>query len=409
MSGVDMYTADMKTEGQVYALTNPAMPGLIKIGFTDGDVYARARELSRSTGVPEPFEVLRAVTCTNPRLVEAKLHELFSEYRVVGREFFRISQTQVINAFRLIVECNGTFTAERAGPPNVKYAKSTPRQGASGAGPQREPDTPRFTDIYAEQHRAALKGNMPSPPDFSAKTQTGYRGKLTKVIELAKKRAFERLKAFHIYSVSTSPKAIKRYPNAIDANAKNTDRADNESPRYTGIYAEQYQAALRGKMPSPPDFSANTHARYRGKLAKVIELAERRDLEGLKAFHVNPVSTSPKAIKRYRDLCIIALSNVMNANETPRYVGIYAEQYEAALKGKMPSPPDFSAETHRAYRRHLAEVVAMAEKRDLKGLQSYSMTPESSSRRAICRYRDICITALEAPSKGWVDLSETQR
>jgi len=67
------------------------------------------------------------------------------------------------------------------------------------------------------------------------------------------------------------------------------------------------EAALRGEMPPPPDFSAPTHARFRNKLASVVALAEAGDLDGLRAFEINPVSSSPKAIKRYRDLCIMAL------------------------------------------------------------------------------------------------------
>jgi hypothetical protein len=66
-------------------------------------------------------------------------------------------------------------------------------------------------------------------------------------------------------------------------------------------------SAREGKLPSPPDFSAETHKRFRNKLASVVELAKAGDLKGLRAFEINPVSSSPKAIARYRDLCIVAL------------------------------------------------------------------------------------------------------
>jgi hypothetical protein len=62
-----------------------------------------------------------------------------------------------------------------------------------------------------------------------------------------------------------------------------------------------------GVIPPPPDFSAKTHERFRGKLAQVVELANARDLAGLTAFQINPVSSSPKAILKYRDRCIAAL------------------------------------------------------------------------------------------------------
>jgi hypothetical protein len=66
-------------------------------------------------------------------------------------------------------------------------------------------------------------------------------------------------------------------------------------------------AAKTGTLPTPPDFSAPTHARFRGKLEGLIALAERGDIEGLRDVRINPVSSSPKALARYRDLCVIAL------------------------------------------------------------------------------------------------------
>ena len=66
-------------------------------------------------------------------------------------------------------------------------------------------------------------------------------------------------------------------------------------------------AAKTGTLPVPPDFSAPTHARFRGKLEGLIALAERGDIEGLRGVPINPVSSSPKALARYRDLCVIAL------------------------------------------------------------------------------------------------------
>jgi hypothetical protein len=66
-------------------------------------------------------------------------------------------------------------------------------------------------------------------------------------------------------------------------------------------------AAREGKLPAPPDFSAKTHKRFRNKLARVVELTKAGDLKGLRAFEIIVVSSSPKAIARYRDLCILAL------------------------------------------------------------------------------------------------------
>jgi hypothetical protein len=71
---------------------------------------------------------------------------------------------------------------------------------------------------------------------------------------------------------------------------------------------EAFEASARaGNLPEPPDFSAATHARFRGKLARLADLAAAGDVEALRAFEINPVSSSPKAMARYRDLCVIAL------------------------------------------------------------------------------------------------------
>jgi hypothetical protein len=66
--------------------------------------------------------------------------------------------------------------------------------------------------------------------------------------------------------------------------------------------------AQNGVMPWAPDFSKPTHARFRAKLAQIVALAEAGDIEALRAFEINPVSSSPKAIARYRDLCVIAIT-----------------------------------------------------------------------------------------------------
>jgi hypothetical protein len=83
--------------------------------------------------------------------------------------------------------------------------------------------------------------------------------------------------------------------------------ANTAKPEPTGKRAQIEADARAGKLPEPPDFSAETHKRFRNKLGTVIELANAADLKGLRAFEINPVSSSPKAIARYRDLCIIAL------------------------------------------------------------------------------------------------------
>lgn len=65
--------------------------------------------------------------------------------------------------------------------------------------------------------------------------------------------------------------------------------------------------ARMGELPPPPDFSAPTHARFRAKLAALVEMAGKADATGLRAIPINPVSSSPKALARYRDLAVLAI------------------------------------------------------------------------------------------------------
>lgn len=76
-------------------------------------------------------------------------------------------------------------------------------------------------------------------------------------------------------------------------------------------------------------------------------------------------------------------------------------QIEAdAAAGKLPTPPDFSAETHARFRKRLADIVGFAGAGDIKALKADTTEPKSSSRIALCRYRDLCIVALEARGAG---------
>ena len=92
----------MKT---VYILTNEAMPGIIKIGWTDKNVEERMKELDK-TSTPVPFTCYFAKRVEDPTFVESKLHEAFDEFRIRdNREFFRMSPDQAKAALEI---ANGT-------------------------------------------------------------------------------------------------------------------------------------------------------------------------------------------------------------------------------------------------------------------------------------------------------------
>ena len=87
----------------VYILINEAMPGIIKIGWTDNSIEQRMKELDK-TGTPLPFTCYYAKRVEDPRFVESKLHEAFDEFRIrENREFFRMSPDQAKAALEIAI------------------------------------------------------------------------------------------------------------------------------------------------------------------------------------------------------------------------------------------------------------------------------------------------------------------
>ncbi|MDR6587403.1 GIY-YIG nuclease family protein [Agrobacterium tumefaciens] len=80
-----------KVKGHVYVLSNKSMPGVLKIGFTNGDPAKRAAELSGVTGVPTSFRVEWSLPVLgSARAIEQRIHAVLSKKKH-GKEFFKVS------------------------------------------------------------------------------------------------------------------------------------------------------------------------------------------------------------------------------------------------------------------------------------------------------------------------------
>lgn len=89
----------------VYVLSNPAQPGILKIGYTNSTPEERARQLSNSTGVAMPYEVEYAYSCWNGLELEKDIHERLHEYRLNNqREFFQVDLEEVKDVINEIGE-----------------------------------------------------------------------------------------------------------------------------------------------------------------------------------------------------------------------------------------------------------------------------------------------------------------
>lgn len=86
------------TEGYIYCLSNPSMPGLLKIGATIRTPEDRAKELY-TTGVAYPFQIEFSRYVSYVFETEKQIHKILETYRIPSREFFKIS---VENALKVI-------------------------------------------------------------------------------------------------------------------------------------------------------------------------------------------------------------------------------------------------------------------------------------------------------------------
>jgi hypothetical protein len=105
----------MDDSGTLYVLTNPFMPGLVKIGCTTGPVEERIKALSSGTGVPVAFQCHFAAYVEEMTAKEKTLQQLFSDKRVnPNREFFQVAPEKVVLAIRM-----GPFTEVTPGKVDI--------------------------------------------------------------------------------------------------------------------------------------------------------------------------------------------------------------------------------------------------------------------------------------------------
>ena len=135
----------------VYVLTNPSIPGMVKIGQTDRTAYERAREISTGTGIPTAFTVAYYAETTDfkaARWLERRIHDALATHRVNrSREFFAMTVADAIVYIETIghnsnaIAITSTEIAAKAERIRAEYAAREERIRAERAA------------AYAEQQR----------------------------------------------------------------------------------------------------------------------------------------------------------------------------------------------------------------------------------------------------------------
>jgi hypothetical protein len=88
--------------GYVYILSNPSMPGLLKIGRSVNGGQSRAKNMYQ-TGVPSPFVLEFEMLVDCPEDVEALAHEALQGNRPSrSREFFSVD---LMTAKHAVIDC----------------------------------------------------------------------------------------------------------------------------------------------------------------------------------------------------------------------------------------------------------------------------------------------------------------
>lgn len=101
-SRLQKVTTRQREEGYIYAVRNPLLPGLFKIGKTAGNILVRLAAFN--TAHPVDWEVERSARVTHMSAYELVLHDHFFESRVnPKREFFTIEADRLHAAFDLCV------------------------------------------------------------------------------------------------------------------------------------------------------------------------------------------------------------------------------------------------------------------------------------------------------------------
>jgi hypothetical protein len=84
------------SKGYVYVLSNPSMPGLVKIGWSGVGAMHRAKSLS-NTSVPSAFVVEFEILCLDPEKAEERAHRAAHHKRVdARREFFKLPINEAV-------------------------------------------------------------------------------------------------------------------------------------------------------------------------------------------------------------------------------------------------------------------------------------------------------------------------
>lgn len=104
-------------KGWIYVISNRAMPGLVKVGYSTNDPEQRAQELNH-TGSPHPYRVEYELLIDEPFHVEQRVHKMLSSKRE-AKEWFKCTSEEAIAAIKQVAG-SGSITETYKGAERAK-------------------------------------------------------------------------------------------------------------------------------------------------------------------------------------------------------------------------------------------------------------------------------------------------
>lgn len=129
-------------KGWVYVISNKAMDGLVKVGYSTKDPELRAEELNH-TGSPHPYVVEYEALVEEPRQIEQKVHKLLSNTNE-GKEWFRCSVEVAVAAI---------YQATHDSPIITENLKKTQREKVEQINKQKREEREIEEKFRAEANR----------------------------------------------------------------------------------------------------------------------------------------------------------------------------------------------------------------------------------------------------------------
>ena len=86
------------SNGFIYVLKNPSLKGMVKIGATNKTPSKKCEELSSTSTIPTPFNIVYSKPSMNPFKAVSLVHAVLDEYRVYkNSDFFNVDVDPTID------------------------------------------------------------------------------------------------------------------------------------------------------------------------------------------------------------------------------------------------------------------------------------------------------------------------